>query len=244
MGKLIDMTGQTFGKLTVIKRDTEPHVKPYWICKCECGRIVSIYGNHLRNGKVLQCKYCGAQQGAKKRNQDIYNILPGKHFNHITVIEEDKTKPGGMGIAKYWKCKCDCGNDMSISTHHILYEIPYSCGCMKHSKGEEILYRLFQNNNISFQTQKTFENCRFPYSNALAKYDFYLSDYNILIEFDGKQHYEVVGGYFSEDVVQAIKERDAFKTQWCKDNNIKLVRFTYKEINDMDWNYVKERIGL
>ena len=50
MGKLIDMTGKKFGKLTVKYRDPKPHAKPYWICQCECGNEFSVYGTNLRNG--------------------------------------------------------------------------------------------------------------------------------------------------------------------------------------------------
>ena len=242
MGKLIDMVGKRFGSLVVIKRDPQPHVKPYWICKCDCGREISVYGTNLRNGKTTQCKFCGSTQGAYKRYKELYDSLPGKKFNYITVLKEDSSKPSGEGLPKQWLCKCDCGKIMSLSTHNILSEKMMSCGCIKNSKGEELLSKIFSTNNIIFETQKTFETCRFPITKALAKFDFYLPEDNILIEFDGKQHSIVSGGYFTDDVVNAIKERDAFKNNWCIENNIKLIRFNYLEIEKMNWDYVKEKI--
>ena len=58
--KLIDLTGQTFGYLTVIERDYEYQKlknadKPFWKCKCKCGNIVSVLGKSLREGNTKSC---------------------------------------------------------------------------------------------------------------------------------------------------------------------------------------------
>lgn len=43
MSRLIDLTGQKFGRWTVLKRDTEGKFKDaHWICQCECGTIRSV----------------------------------------------------------------------------------------------------------------------------------------------------------------------------------------------------------
>lgn len=46
MGKIIDITGQRFGKLQVIRFDPDKKInnKAYWICQCDCGNIVSVRG--------------------------------------------------------------------------------------------------------------------------------------------------------------------------------------------------------
>lgn len=51
----IDLTGQTFGKLTVLKPGETINEKKYWICQCECGTIKSILGDSLRKGLTLSC---------------------------------------------------------------------------------------------------------------------------------------------------------------------------------------------
>lgn len=60
MGKLIDLTGKKFGRLTVIRRSEykgnskfSQHV--YWDCLCDCGGITAVEGWALRNGKVNSC---------------------------------------------------------------------------------------------------------------------------------------------------------------------------------------------
>ena len=87
MGKLIDMVGKRFGSLVVIKRDPQPHVKPYWICKCDCGREISVYGTNLRNGKTTQCKFCGSTQGAYKRYKELYDSFEKDRY-HAKVFED------------------------------------------------------------------------------------------------------------------------------------------------------------
>ena len=61
---------------------------------------------------------------------------------------------------------------------------------MNMSIGEDIIINILKENNIPFVTQKTFENCRFPYSNRKARFDFYI-DNKYLIEYDGEQHFRI-----------------------------------------------------
>ena len=56
MGKKIDLTGQVFGKLTVLKEGERKNGKLYWTCQCECGNIKDIYGYSLRKGDTISCE--------------------------------------------------------------------------------------------------------------------------------------------------------------------------------------------
>ena len=57
MSKMIDLTGNKYGRLTVLKKDKERITKSgsYWICQCECGKIKSIRSSSLRNGDIVSC---------------------------------------------------------------------------------------------------------------------------------------------------------------------------------------------
>lgn len=56
MGKFVDITGQKFGRLTVIKRvENSTDNRPQWLCKCECGRETKARGYGLKRGKILSC---------------------------------------------------------------------------------------------------------------------------------------------------------------------------------------------
>lgn len=242
MGKLINEKGNRYGKLLVLDRDMEPHTKPYWICQCDCGsEPFSVYGNHLRSGKTTQCKQCANKQGVQKRLGKVYEELIGKQFNNLTVIEADLSKGNKAGEARYWKCKCKCGNIISIPTTSILQEKIFSCGCAR-SKGEEIISQILTENQIYFEKEKTFDSCRFEDTKRKAKFDFYLPQNNTIIEYDGKQHYINTGGFFTEEEVEKIKQRDEYKNQWCKNNKINLIRIPYYDGDKITLQYLEERI--
>ena len=58
---------------------------------------------------------------------------------------------------------------------------------------------------------------------------------------DGKQHYEYVGGFFSLDDFYNLQKRDEFKNQWCKENNIQLIRIPYYDEEQITFDYLKEK---
>ena len=56
MGKFIDLTGQKFGRLTVIERaDNTKQGQAKWLCQCDCGRKTVVMGKSLRNGNTKSC---------------------------------------------------------------------------------------------------------------------------------------------------------------------------------------------
>lgn len=68
MGNIKDLTGQTFGKLIVIKYVYTKNHFLYWLCKCDCGNEKICCGHELKNGNI---KSCGCLK--KSRKQDIGN---------------------------------------------------------------------------------------------------------------------------------------------------------------------------
>lgn len=67
MNKLIDLTGQTFGRLTVINRANINTIenKPYWNCCCKCGKITVVRGSDLRRGSTESCGCLQKERSAK-----------------------------------------------------------------------------------------------------------------------------------------------------------------------------------
>lgn len=63
-----DLTGQKFGKLTVIGADDRGIRKPYFYCMCECGRLKSVRSDSLKSGKIRSC-------GCLKKEQDKVNLI-------------------------------------------------------------------------------------------------------------------------------------------------------------------------
>jgi very-short-patch-repair endonuclease len=94
------------------------------------------------------------------------------------------------------------------------------------SYGELLIAKILDDKNIKYKYNKPLKDC---ISSSKLRFDFYLPDYNICIEYDGKQHFESVE-YFGGDIeFEKVKIRDNIKNEWCKVNDIKLLRFNYKQ---------------
>lgn len=123
-----DLIGKKFNKLTVIKFDRVEHRrddkgknrdKGYWLCKCECGKEVSIARNDLITGKIKSCGCLYKDNGLKTAKRNLKD-LTGKKFNKLLVIgldriEEKIYSKGDKRNIYYWKCRCDCGEEVIIS---------------------------------------------------------------------------------------------------------------------------------
>ena len=103
MGKKIDLTGQVFGKLTVLKEGERKNGKLYWTCQCECGNIKDIYGYSLRKGDTISCGQC-----KKEKPLNPEDNLVGKTFNYLTVMKYEGSKPDNQNkFRRYWTCQCE-----------------------------------------------------------------------------------------------------------------------------------------
>jgi very-short-patch-repair endonuclease len=98
---------------------------------------------------------------------------------------------------------------------------------IKDSIGQKIIRKFLKERKISFKEQKIFKKC--VYKKYLL-FDFYLIDNNICIEYDGIQHFESIEYFGGDSVFNETKIRDKIKNEYCKNNNIHLIRISYKEL--------------
>lgn len=225
MSKPIDLTGQKFNHWTVIERaQNNKRGEAMWLCECDCPahtkRAVQSYS--LRKGLSKSCG-CVQKQKASKNN---FIDISGHTFGHLKVIEF-----AGRDSSRklLWKCVCDCPSHTIIITRgtDLRSGKTKSCGCIR-SRGEELISKLLTENNIPFVKEKTFDTCRFPNTNALARFDFYV-DNKYLIEFDGQQHTDSNNGWYTKERAK----KDLFKENWCKENNIPLIRIPYNKLTSL-----------
>lgn len=102
------------------------------------------------------------------------------------------------------------------------------CPICKESKGEKEIRVILNENNINFECQKKFDDCR--NINPLP-FDFYLPDHNVCIEYNGRQHYQTVSNNFfgGEERLLETQKRDKIKYDYCINSNIKLIVIKYDE---------------
>jgi very-short-patch-repair endonuclease len=194
------------------------------ICKIH-GEFEQNPNDHL-NGKQ-GCPKCN---GYNKTTEDVI-----KEFKTIHGNRYDYSLVDFINMTYKVKVICNLHGFFEIDPHH---HISSRCGCpkCKSSKGEKIVRDVLTNHNIVFEEQKRFHGCK--YKNPLP-FDFYLPNHNIVIEYDGEQHFKPhsYSSDQSEETKQKnyefVKLRDDIKTDYCMENNIKLIRISYKEKDDI-----------
>ena len=229
-GTFVDLVGQTFNKLTVIKKVKKPgRSEAYWECKCSCGGTTITTTYALRSGSTQSC---GCLRLERLRESCGSNIT-GQRFGHLVALEidEEYKKINNINSRKlYWKCQCDCGAIVSVEGTHLRRGETQSCGCVV-SRGEEKIAKILSANNIPFEKQKSFDSC-VSNNGVKLRFDFYINN-SFLLEFDGQQHFEPFGFNREEDVFLTAKQRDKCKNDWCIANNIPLKRIPYTILNTL-----------
>ena len=223
MGAKIDMTGKKINNLTVLymsdKRTASGSIK--WTCQCDCGNICDIDGTRLRSGKAKSCG-CKSKEALNKGRGKNFQDLTGNIYGKIQVLEraEDKEYANGRKVVQ-WKCKCSCNRITFITSDNLRTGNTQSCGfCNNNSHGNIKIEEILTKYNISFIREKRFETCK---DKITLPFDFYVEN-KYCIEFDGKQHFSSNNTIFD---YEDTKKHDKIKNEWCKENNVPLIRIPY-----------------
>ena len=222
--RLDDISGQRYGRLTVLSYDrTEGKGHTYWNCQCDCGTIKSIRKDGLLSGRVLSCGCLHSEITSKLFMRD----LTGQKIGKLTVIERVGSNKHNSVL---WLCQCECGAKKIIPSSSLLKGESNSCGCIK-SKGEWKIAELLTNNNIPFQKEYIAHKCILP-SQEYARFDFYVEN-KYFIEFDGIQHFQSGTGWNTPEKLLRNQMNDTAKNEWCKANNIPLIRIKYDKYDTL-----------
>lgn len=242
MGKIIDITGQKFGKLTVIENVGKIDGRRYhWRCICDCGNEKILEGSVLRSGNTKSCG-CNRSIGLKKYNEqqsEEAKIQIGTRFSKLVVIEDLGMRPQVEGHNRRWyKCKCDCGEIKEVMGNLLKQGQTQSCGKCISSLGEYQIQQILDDNNINYYYDSPLPELVKETGRRL-RFDFIIYDNNFekpirFIEFDGRQHIRgPEAGWSNSDSLETIQERDEIKNKFCADKGYPLVRIPYTKINQM-----------
>ena len=165
------------------------------------------------------CKFCSTKNNLKSKEEFLelatkefngfydYSNINYKDFN--TKIEVICPKHGSFKIIPSRHCN--------------------GSGCIKCkvSRGERLIAKVLETKGIHYEVEKKFNDC-FSLKNPRYKlrFDFYLPDFNLCIEFDGKQHFSKPDFTSNKDFQESL-QRDKIKDDFCKKKKINLLRIPY-----------------
>ena len=168
----------------------------------------------------LSGKGCRKCSGYAKLTNDQFILkssqVHNNKYNYSLSIYQDH----------YTKVKIICPKHGEFSQGAGSHMSGIGCPNCNESKGENIIFNYLVANKIPFERQKTFEGCVHKYR---LRFDFYLSQYNTCIEYDGEQHFTPVTKWGGQANLNLILKRDHVKNEFCIKNNIKLIRLTSKD---------------
>ena len=228
MPAALNLIGKQYGRLTVIaKCDYKINKGSVWLCQCECGNTKEVAGKSLQAGTCRSCG-CLKQESDRAPKGNVKDEI-GNKYGHLTVIARAGSDNGGRAL---WECECDCPahTHIIVTGDNLRRGHTQSCGCERRSHGELAVEQILIDNNIPYQQ----EYPAFKFANGQpARFDFFINN-KYFIEYDGETHYQVnLHGWHTQEKLDAQLERDAIKNQWCKDNNIPLIRIPYTHLNDL-----------
>lgn len=169
----------------------------------------------IKSNKI--CRLCSEEKN--RLSQDEYiNICIRKHGNKYIYSDT-------VYINSRTNVTVGCPDHGSFSVIAAAHSSGSGCPVCKESKGEKTIAKILNSNNILFKREY-----RIPKSKQRYRYDFWLPDYNLLIEFHGGQHYFPIEYFGGEKRYKETKERDIFKAELAKFANFNFIVFNYKDL--------------
>lgn len=231
-----NLIGQKFSRLTVIKRGPDyispgGHKSSQWWCICNCPahNIILARISNLTTGNTKSCGCWNIEQSTKRIQavgKTMMADLTNQQFTDLLALEPTDERKNGSVI---WKCQCSCGKIHYVSAHDLVNQRVLSCGHHTESQGVRKIKQILNDANIPYQMEKTYSDLRFPDTNGVPRFDFYINN-EFLLEYDGEQHFIEKDDKYFHDNLKVRQSHDKYKNQWCKEHNIPLKRIPYTEL--------------
>ena len=184
------------------------------------------------------CFRCGTEKQVSTRTFDTEKFIKLSQEKHGFIYDYSKSV--------YVNAKTDI--EIICPIHGSFFQEPfrhysegYKCPCcpMDKSKIEKEIIKYFYKNNINFKSQKTYKEC---INIHMLRFDFYLMDFDFLIEYDGEQHFlphsfnkiKNISVDVCNNNLESIIKKDNIKNTYCINNKITLLRIHYKDQNNIE----------
>lgn len=190
------------------------------------GEFIMHPNSHL-NG--TECPKCSNKKGGNKRKFGKNKIIKKLKIIHNNKYEYDLNQEFLFNNSKI-KIKCPVHGvfEQNLINHYYKGNGCEKCGNNRISKGEKAIESFLLKNKINHIREHTFDRCINPKTNRKLYFDFYIPHHDLCIEFDGKQHfYESEFFKYRSGDLEDLQKRDKIKENYCKKNNISLIRISY-----------------
>lgn len=220
--KTEDLSGKKYNYIKILSRTGEQDNDRSFLyhCECDCGTFFKAAGTKIKNGYV---KSCGCLQKINlQKYLDSVNYATdetGNVYGKLKVLYRNGSTTQWQAI---WRCKCECGKELDIPGTR-LRSGQISCGCLNMSKEAYNIYNLLTQNNIQFEREQIFHQCK---DIKVLPFDFYIQK-KYIIEFDGIQHFYSFDHFGGNEKFIVRRKHDLIKNKYCFENNIPLIRIPY-----------------
>jgi hypothetical protein len=198
---------------------------------CKNGHIYFQNRRNLLSGRG--CNKCRIENKVIKK-EDLINLFRNIHGDLF-----DYKIDGYKNVHSKINITCRKGHNFEQKVSNHLQG--KGCNICRESIGERNISIFLERNKIKYTRQKKFKDCKYI---TLLPFDFYLEDLNILIEYDGIQHFEPVSVFGGIKEFEKTKIRDKIKNEYCEKNNIHLIRISYLDDFDEKLSTINELIIL
>jgi len=182
--------------------------------------------------KLCNCPFCSSRKIGKYNNLKYLYPEISKEWSPKNKNTPENIFPKTNKLF-IWKCK-NCGREWSASPNQRIGNesgCPF-CNRIK-SKGEEKIEKWLLKNNMGYSFQHKFLDCKYK---RKLPFDFYIPKFNKCIEYQGKQHYNVLRNCFFGDRAELAKRvlKDKIKSDYCLEKSIFLITIPYWEYSNIE----------
>jgi len=180
------------------------------------------------SGLCEKCSVRKQHDTARMDLEDVRILLAAKGLILLSDEYENARTP--------LRLQCSCGREFTSCYDLISQGAKKPCCrvCSSRvSSGERVITDWLTEHGFRFEREKTFPGCRV--TSRPLRFDFYLPDKNLCVEYDGQGHFQIVNysGRGSDEhltrVLWGTQERDLAKDRFCADNGIRILRISYDE---------------
>lgn len=193
------------------------------------GNWLQVPASHLGGSGCPNCGIEASAASCRRTNSEFVELAVSVHGQRYTY---DRVEYVNSNTKVTVGCKTH-GHWGVIANDHIAGR---GCPRCSRSKGEEYLSRLFTELGVV-----NIDQFKLPELNVRYRYDFYLPEHNVLIEYQGGQHYRAIEFFGGEEGFRKTLERDAIKKHLAKETGRKLVYLSYLDMAEARGRYPKFR---